>query len=152
MKIYKTQEEIEADIKDGALTVEGDVKFEVSFSIMASLKIAGDIDARDINARDIIAWDINAGNINARDINARDINARDINAWDINARDIDARDINAGDIDAWDINARDISFYAVCFAYMKFVCKSVIGRRDNSKFFCLDSDVKTGVEKAAKKK
>ena len=132
MKIYKTQEEIEADIKDDVLTVEGDVKFEVSFSITASLKITGDI----------IAWDIIAG----------DINALNINAWNINALNINARDIEALNINARDINARNISFYAVCFAYVKFVCKSVIGRRDNSKFFCLDGDVKTGVEKAAKKK
>ena len=73
MKIYKTQKEIEADIKDDVLVVDGDVKFEVSFSISASLKIAGDINAWDINAWDINAWDINARNINAWDINARDI-------------------------------------------------------------------------------
>ena len=147
MKIYKTQEEIEADIKDDVLTVEGDVKFEVSFSITASLKITGDI-----IAWDIIAGDINALNINAWNINALNINARDIEALNINARDINAWDIEAGDINALNIEAWDISFYAVCFAYVKFVCKSVIGRRDNSKFFCLDGDVKTGVEKAAKKK
>lgn len=33
MKIYNTQEEIEADIKDGVLTVEDDVKFNCSFAI-----------------------------------------------------------------------------------------------------------------------
>ena len=73
MKIYKTQKEIEKDIKDGVLVVDGDVKFECSFSIEASLKISGDINARNINA-----WDINAGDIDALDINAWDINARNI--------------------------------------------------------------------------
>src|SRR3990167_1934849 len=73
MKIYKTQKEIEVDIKNDVLVVDGDVKFEVSFSISASLKIAGDINAWDINAWDINAWDINAWDINAWDINARDI-------------------------------------------------------------------------------
>src|SRR3990167_6637818 len=58
MKIYKTQKEIEVDIKNDVLVVDGDVKFEVSFSISASLKIAGNI----------TAWNINAWNINARDI------------------------------------------------------------------------------------
>ena len=96
MKIYKTQAEIEADIVDGVLTVNEDVKFECSFSINASLKIEGDIYAGDIDA---------------------------------------------GDIDAWDIDAGDISFWAVCFAYNSFKCKSIAGRRDNAKYFCLDKEV-----------
>ena len=50
--------------------------------------------------------------------------------------------IDARDIKARDIEARDISFYAVAFAYISFACKSIIGRRQNSKFFCLDSEVK----------
>ena len=91
MKIYKTQAEIEADIVDGVLTVNEDVKFECSFSINASLKIEGDIDA--------------------------------------------------GDIDARNINALGISFWAVCFAYNSFKCKSIAGRRDNAKYFCLDKEV-----------
>ena len=136
MKIYKTQAEIEADIVDGVLTVNEDVKFECSFSINASLKIEGDIDARNIDAWDIDACNIDAGDINARNIDARNINARDIYAGDIDAGDIDAWNINAGDIDAG-----DISFWAVCFAYNSFKCKSIAGRRDNAKYFCLDKEV-----------
>ena len=44
-KVYHTQKEIEADVKDGVLVVNEDVRFEVSFSIEASLKIAGNIKA-----------------------------------------------------------------------------------------------------------
>ena len=73
MKIYRTQKEIEADIKDGVLTVDEDVKFEVSFKISAALKIAGNINA----------WNIDAWNIDARDIVARDIVAWNIVAWNI---------------------------------------------------------------------
>ena len=69
------------------------------------------------------------------------IHAGNINAWDINACDINAWNINACDINAWDINAWDIIFNAVCFAYKTFVCKSIKGKRDNNKYFCLDSDV-----------
>jgi len=72
MKIYKTQQEVEADIKGGVLAIDGDVKFECSISIEA----------------DITAWNITAWNITARNITAVDINARDINAWNINAGDI----------------------------------------------------------------
>ena len=126
-----------------------------------------DINAWDINSRDINACDINADNINAWDIKARNINSGDINAWNIKARDIEACDINAceyinarniksSNINAWNINVCDIeacdinagninankiSFYAVCFAYKTFVCNTIRGIRENSKYFCLDSDV-----------
>lgn len=96
-----------------------------------NLTVASNINAGDINARDINVW-----YINARDIDAADINANDINAWDINAGNIDA-----ADIDARDINARDISYYAVCFAYENIECKSIKGRRENSKHFCLDEKI-----------
>ena len=84
---------------------------------------------------------INACDINAFDIKAWDIKARDINACDINACDIKAGNIKALDINARDINANKISFNAVCFAYKTFVCNAIRGRRENSKYFCLDSDV-----------
>ena len=117
MKIYKTQGEIEADIKDNVLSIKGDVKFECSFSIEAKIII----EAGNIEAGDIKAWDIKAGNIKAGDIKA----------WNIEAWNIEAGNIKAG----------DISFYAVCFAYFSFSCKSIIGQRNNSKYFCLDSEV-----------
>ena len=117
MKVYKSQAEIEADIVDGVLLIKGDVRFEVSFSIEAKIVVE-------------------AGNINALNINAWDIDA-----WDINARDIKAGNIDALNINAWDIKAGDISFYAVAFAYTSFICKSIVGRRENSKYFCLDKEV-----------
>lgn len=118
MKTYNTQAEIDADIIDGVLKVDDDIK--ITFNCI-------------INAH-ISAWDINALDISAWDINAWDINAGDISAWDIKAWNISALNIEAG----------DISFYAVCFAYEKFSCKSISGRRENSKFFCLDSEVIIG--------
>ena len=89
------------------------------------------IESSNIEAGNIDAWDIEAGNINSWDINAQDINACCIYAFNIKALDI-----NAGNI-----NANKISFNAVCFAYKTFVCESIEGRRENSKYFCLDSDV-----------
>src|SRR3990167_29589 len=77
MKTYKTQAEVDADIKNNILKIEDSVTFECSIEIKAR-----------IVARNINAGDINAGNINAWDINARNIIAGNINAWDINARDI----------------------------------------------------------------
>ena len=58
MKIYKTQEEFNREVKDGVFRVDGDVTFEFNLDTPAN-----------INARNINAWNINAENINARDIN-----------------------------------------------------------------------------------
>ena len=63
---------------------------------------------------------------------ARNISAEDISAWNISAGDISARNISAWNID----------YYAVCVAYNSFKCRSIIGKRKNSKHFCLDSEIK----------
>ena len=132
-----------------------DIKIDFDLNIECNIKAgnieacnieAGNINSWDINARDIKACDINADNIKACDIKARDINACNINAVNINAWDIKARNINSGDINACDIKADNIKanniyFNAVCFARETFVCESIEGRRENSKYFCLDSDV-----------
>ena len=132
-----------------------DIKFSCDIVVDSDIKAhninARDIQAHNINADDmkacnIKARDIKALDINAGDINSGDINAHNINAWDIKSGDINANNINSLDINAWDINARNIksnniSFYAVCFARETFVCESIEGRRENSKYFCLDSDV-----------
>jgi hypothetical protein len=120
MKIYKTQSEVEADIKNGVLAIWGDVKFECPISIDASIIVTnGDITAWDINAWDITAFDITAGNITARNITACDI--------------------NAGNITACDINARNISYYAFCSAYQSIKCTSIKSRRQKAQEpICLD--------------
>jgi hypothetical protein len=130
MKIYKTQSEVEKDIKAGVLTVNEDVRFECSISIEAKIIVQGNINAWDINAWNIDAWDINAWNIDAGNIDARDIDAGNINAGNINARDINAWNINAGDINAGDINAWNIKYYAACLAYQNITCTSIVAKRD----------------------
>jgi len=116
MKLYKTQAEVEKDIKDGILTINDDVTFECSIDIEA-----------DIRARDINAWDINAW---------------DINAWDINADDINADDINASDIIARGINAWDINYYAFCNVCNSIKCTSIKARREkHAEPVCLDGQL-----------
>ena len=131
MKTYKTQAEVEAEIKDGVWFVLESVTIEASIKISARIEIVGDIDARNIDAR----------NIRALNINALNINAWNINALDINARNIIAQNINASDIIAQNINASDINFYAVCVAYVSFKCKSWKAQRDNGKAICMDSEI-----------
>ena len=129
MKIYTTQQEVEKDINDGVLAINGDVKFECSISISASIN----------------AWDINARNINARNINAGNINAWDINAWDINARDI-----NAWDINAWDINAGNISYSAFCCVYQSIKCLSIKARREKYQPpICLDGKLEYKIQESS---
>lgn len=88
-----------------------------------------------------IECNIKAWNIKSLDIKACNINSGNINACDIKARNINSGDINACDIKADNINANNIYFNVVCFAYKTFVCESIEGRRENSKYFCLDSGV-----------
>ena len=108
MKIYNTQEQIDADIINGVLTIDGSVQFKYDVKISGAIKVK----------------------------------------WDIDALNIDALNISATDIDAKNINANNIIFYAVAFARESFRCRSIKGKRPNSKYFCLDSDVViTGDEK-----
>ena len=111
MKIYKTQAEVESDIKDGLLKVDDDVKIECNININAS----------------IICWNLDC----------MDLDCRDLNCMDLDCRELNCRDLNCGNLDC-----RDLSYYAIAVAYYKFKCKSVVGRRINSKHFCLDSEVK----------
>ena len=138
MKIYKTQQEVERDIKDGALVIEGDVRFECSISINASIMI----EAGDITAWNITAWNITAWNINARNITAWNITAWNINAWNINAWNINARNITAGDITAGDITAGNILYYAFCCVYLSIKCFSIKAKRNIHKEpICLDGEL-----------
>ena len=86
----------------------------------------------DLNVKsNIYAW-----NIYGRNINALNINAKDIYVCYLNANDIKAHDISAASI-----NARDINYYAICYAYENIKCKSIKGRKHNSKHFVLDGQI-----------
>ena len=127
MKIYKSQKEVDKDIKDDVLTIKGDVKFECSISIEASIKV--------------VCGDITAGNITARNINAGDITAGNINAGDITAGNITARNITARNI-----NAGNISYYAFCCVYNFIKCLSIKAKREKyQEPICLDGklEIKT---------
>ena len=132
MKIYKTQAEVEADIVEGVLDLEGqDVRFECSIRVNAA------INARDINAKDINAWDINAW-----DINVGNINAWNINAWNISANNVNAGNINALDINARDISANNVKYYAFCNVYQGIECDSITGERvPHNPPVCLDGEL-----------
>ena len=121
MKIYKTQQELEADIKDGLLKVDDDVKIECNININAS-----------IICRNLYCWDLDCGNLNCGNLDCMDLDCGDLNCGNL-----ECMDLNCGDLDCM-----DLSYYAIAVAYYKFKCKSVVGRRNNSKHFCLDSEVK----------
>ena len=87
----------------------------------------------------IFNFDLNVkSNINAWNIYGKNINALNINAKDIYACRLDVNDIKVHDISALSINANNISYYAVCYAYNDIKCKSIKGRKYNSKHFVLD--------------
>ena len=110
MKIYYTQAEVEKDIKNGVLAIEGNVTFACDIAIDASIFVYNG---------DITAGNITAGNITARDITAGNIDAADITAWNIAA-----------------IN---ISYYASCLAYDSIECTSIKALRGvHREPICLD--------------
>lgn len=98
------------------------VVFKFDLDVEANID-AGCIDALNINAINIKAWDVYT----------KDLDAHDIVAWDLYSLDI-----YACNIEAYNIKARNISYFAVCFAYENIKCKSIKGRRENSKHFVLD--------------
>ena len=146
MKIINTQEELEALIDDN-----GDIVIDDDLTINCNIKIEANIQAWDIKAADIEAWDIKAADIESRNIKAGNLGAwsiktANIEASNIQARRIESRNIKAANIEALIIQARhieaaDISYYAVCFAYKSIICRSIKGRRDNSKHFVLDGTI-----------
>ena len=90
----------------------------------------------------IFNFDLNVkSNIYAWNIYGRNINALNINAKDIYACRLDVNDIKVHDISAMSINAGNINYYAVCYAYENIKCKSIKGRKHNSKHFVLDGHV-----------
>ena len=117
MKTYTEQKEFDKDIKNNVFISDENVELKFDLFTKASLEIEGDINARNIRAEDISARDINAGDISARDISANDISARDI-------------------------SARMLTYYAVAFAYKSMTVESIKGRRENSKHFALDGEIK----------
>lgn len=137
-----------------------DVKFTFDLNINASIcaknlnakrLIVINIDAWRINLRELKANNINAHDIKVDTINAHDMDARNVDVWSINANNIDvdnidANNIKVNNIKAWDIkahsiNANNINYHACCFAYESFKCKSIKGRRKNSRHFCLDNEI-----------
>ena len=117
MKIYKSQEEFEKEIKDNVFYSDESIDITAfDINVKADIEVNGNINARDINAWDITATDINAGNINAMDINV----------WDIKAREIKAENVKYG---------------AVAFAYKDIKVKSIKGRRENCRHFVLDGKI-----------
>ena len=120
MKIYKTQAEVEADVKDRVLKIDDDVTFDCDINIKVH-----------IICKDLICWDLDC-----RNFNCRDLHCGDLICWDLHCLDIDCADLNCQDL-----HCRDLNYHAVAFAYKTFKCKSVKGRRKNSKHFCLDSDI-----------
>ena len=150
MKIYKTNEDVIKDIKNGVLAIEGDVTFDCSISISASIIVT----AGNINARNINAWNITARNINAWNITAGNINAWNITAGNITAGNINAWNITAGNITAGNINAWNISYYAFCCVYKNIKCLSIKAKRTPSKEpICLDGklEIKKPEQNSAEK-
>jgi len=153
MKIYKTQEEVTADIKDGVLVIDGDVSFECDISIRASIVVTkGNLNCLNLKCLNLTCWDLTCWDLDCRDINCLNLNCFDLTCWDLDCRnltcwnltcfDLTCRDINCRDINCRDITCRDLSYYALCFAYQSITCTSYKARRDvHQEPICLDGEL-----------
>jgi hypothetical protein len=108
-------------------TIQGDWIMKKDEIIEESLLVEGNISGKNGNRYNLIV----KGDLNCRDLNCRDLNCRNLNC----------RNLDCWDLKCWDLNCLDLDFYAVAFSYNSFKCKSVKGRRENSKYFCLDKEV-----------
>ena len=62
--------------------------------------------------------------------------------FDLNVKsNIYGWNIYGRNINALNINANNINYYAVCYAYENIKCKSIKGRKYNSKHFVLDGHI-----------
>ena len=165
MKKYYNEQEVKKDLINWVLKIDDDVKFYFSIrmdiNIIAKNITAYSIVCYNINANFIKAYDIDCYNINTDEINCYNIIADDINCYNINSDNIDAKNVDcchinskniianninsrkiiATDIIADNIKANHIDYYAVCSAYHSLECKTIQGRKKNSKHFCLDKEI-----------
>ena len=105
IKRYKTQEEFEAEVKNGVFTSKEGIDIIV-FVLITDIRIEvdGDIMGRNIYvlgkiiARNIGVWNIFAQDIRARNIGVKNIDAQFIKAWDIDARSVNTENMVAQNI------------------------------------------------------
>lgn len=122
MKIYTTQKQVEADVKNGELYIVGDVTFRCDINMPVHIRVTGHI-----KAWNITACNISAGDIKAVNINARNITAGCVRAWNITA---------------YSIKADRVSYYAFCNVYGDITCTEIVGCRNNhAKPVCLDGEL-----------
>ena len=123
MKTYKTQNQIEKDIKGGTLVINDDACFLCDICINVSIIVNGNMDCKNILAENIFANNIIATNINA---------------WNIHAINIECKNIFA-----WNIKAKEISYSKFCCVDYNILCESIKARSDkHHKPICLEGELK----------
>jgi hypothetical protein len=141
MKIYNTIEELQKDIVDDTLSIDGDININFDLDMPKLVIKAQRIWARNINVNNIDAYNIDAENINAKDIDAHNINAWRIWAWNIRARIIKAQDIKAWDISAFSIKAKNISYHSCCYTKCNLICDSIKSLYAKGKHWSIEGKV-----------
>ena len=67
-----------------------------------------------------------------------DFNGRDFNGWDFNGRNFNGKNFNGRNFNGWNFNGENISYYGWFIVYKDIRCKSIIGKRENCFYKCLD--------------
>ena len=71
-----------------------------------------------------------------KDLKCWDLDCRNLDCWDLDCWDLDCRNL-----ECQELKAKNVSYYGVAVAYNSMEVESIEGRRNNSKHFCLDSEI-----------
>lgn len=144
-KIFKNIDEVKALIK----TTNDDGEYigkHIDFEDCCDVVFECDVELEDVSL--IIHGNVRGETIKVRYLKANNVVVKYLEVYhNIEARHIEAGDIwvnnniKADDIKALKIKANHIDYYALCVAYYEITCKSIEGRRENSKHFCLDREI-----------
>jgi hypothetical protein len=123
------------------ITIKGNLVLKENTTYKEDLKVEGNIICEGGTFNLEVFGDLNCRNLDCGDLNCRNLNCWNLDCGDLNCRNLKCWDLDCGDLNCRNLDCKDLNFSAVAFSYKSFKCKSVIGRRTNSKYFCLDREV-----------
>jgi len=107
-------------------------------TIEGDLKVKGNILGKGGERFNLIV----KGNLDCWNLNCWNLNCCDLDCYDLDCMNLNCCDLDCGDLNCMNLDCKEnVSYYAVCFAYNNIKCKSIEGRRDNSKHFVLDGEI-----------
>ena len=118
-------------------TIKGNWIMEKDEIINEDLKVEGNILGKN---GEIFNLQVK-GNLDCWNLNCCNLNCWDLKCYNLDCRNLNCCNLDCCDLDCYDLDCWDLNFFAVCFAYDNIKCKSIKGRRENSRYFVLDGKI-----------